>query len=297
MPVINFTPSGGNDTPNQNKSLNQSQSKQNASHSAVNRIIWCMYIPFSSTNDPEAANQPDDASKVFVLTRKNRADIFHLGLIQENYDCSKQLDTSDINHGHLVIEQNQSNILAASFSPDGSAIATSSAEGEVIFYKISFTANSDSNESTEVDSEVTTENPDDTENENNVTPKQESPNSNSSLPPPTRLHNWHPHGDKPVTSIYFPDDHKNSAPDSQFWSYVITGADYNREIKIWCCVKWECLQTIRFLPTSSAVDADTMKAGGVMLPKFKTGIDLTSTYLVIIFIFFNLLSPEILPRS
>ena len=42
-------------------------------------------------------------------------------------------------HGHLLIhEKSETNFLAASFAPDGSAIATSGQSGEVTFYKISF---------------------------------------------------------------------------------------------------------------------------------------------------------------
>lgn len=34
------------------------------------------------------------------------------------------------------------------------------------------------------------------------------------------------------------------------WRFLITGADLNREIKIWCTVTWSCLQTIRYCPYS-----------------------------------------------
>lgn len=30
-----------------------------------------------------------------------------------------------------------------------------------------------------------------------------------------------------------------------FWRFLITGADQNRELKMWCTVSWTCLQTIR----------------------------------------------------
>ena len=29
------------------------------------------------------------------------------------------------------------------------------------------------------------------------------------------------------------------------WRFLITGAEFNREIKVWCTVTWSCLQTIR----------------------------------------------------
>lgn len=31
-----------------------------------------------------------------------------------------------------------------------------------------------------------------------------------------------------------------------FWRFLITGADQNRELKMWCTVSWTCLQTIRW---------------------------------------------------
>jgi len=80
-----------------------------------------------------------------------------------------------------------------------------------------------------------------------------------------------------VTSLYFLDDVKNPTADAQLWSFILTGADYNREIKLWCCVKWECLQTISFLTHASPPG---MEAHQQALPLFKTSIDLTSTYLV-----------------
>jgi len=122
--------------------------------SAINRIIWCNYIPDSTVNiatsnnaestittttaTATTTNTNESAYKVFVLTRKNRADIFHLDLIQQTYDCTSQLETDELIAGHLVIDEHKSTILTASFSPDGSAIATASADGEVNFFKISF---------------------------------------------------------------------------------------------------------------------------------------------------------------
>ena len=146
-----------------NRSLNQTP-KQSVSSpsgqgggggSVINRIIWCNYIPDSivtaecSNSKPTGNEQQtaiaEEASKVFVVTRKNRADIFHLDLIQQTYDCTRQLETDEIVAGHLVIDEHKATILTASFSPDGSAIASSSADGEVNFFKISFNNSSNNN--------------------------------------------------------------------------------------------------------------------------------------------------------
>ena len=58
------------------------------------------------------------------------------------------------------------------------------------------------------------------------------------------LHEWEPHDGDPVTTLFFCDDLLISDDSSPFWRYLITGSAYNSVIKIWCAVKWECLQTI-----------------------------------------------------
>lgn len=38
-----------------------------------------------------------------------------------------------------------------------------------------------------------------------------------------------------------------SASRVPFWRFLITGADQNRELKMWCTVSWTCLQTVRYV--------------------------------------------------
>jgi enhancer of mRNA-decapping protein 4 len=213
----------------------------------MHRIIWCMYIPDSSSEQIEP-QLTEDAFKVFVLTRKNRSDIFHLDIIKQKYDCSKMLNADDLQIGHLVIDEHRSTILTASFSPDGSAIATSSQDGEVNFFKINFPS-PNTNEMESDDGQLT---------------GQEETKC---------LKKWLPHDGRPVNSLYFLDDFKNASPDAQFWSFILTGCDYNREIKIWSCLKWECLQTIRFMN-----EPDEQIS---FQPCIKSAIDLSSNYLVL----------------
>jgi enhancer of mRNA-decapping protein 4 len=209
----------------------------------TSRIIWCMYIPDGS----ESSQVPNynEASKVFVLTRRTRAYIFNLSLIGKKLDCSRELTADEISTGHLILDEHKSTILSVSFSPDGSAVATSCLDGEVRFFKISF-----------------------------------DPKATQSQ----CLKNWYPHEDRPVTSLYFLDDHKNPPSDVQFWNFILTGTDYNREIKIWCCLKWECMQTIRFSNQSPFGD-ESLSAGQqppmFLPPQIKTCIDLSSKYLVL----------------
>ena len=68
---------------------------------------------------------------------------------------------------------------------------------------------------------------------------------------------------------YFPPYHSRV----QFWKFAITGGDNNREVKIWSCESWSCLQTLTFnsppdLPSNFQVD-----------PCLKAAIDLSANYL------------------
>ncbi len=57
----------------------------------------------------------------------------------------------------------------------------------------------------------------------------------------------------------------------QFWKFAMTGADNNKEIKIWSCESWTCLQTLRFLsPPNLQVE-----------PCIKAAMDLSANYLVL----------------
>jgi enhancer of mRNA-decapping protein 4 len=42
---------------------------------------------------------------------------------------------------------------------------------------------------------------------------------------PRCLHQWSPHDGKPLSSLFFLDNHLNYNPEEQFWKYAITGND------------------------------------------------------------------------
>ncbi|XP_041986844.1 enhancer of mRNA-decapping protein 4-like [Aricia agestis] len=108
-------------------------------------------------------------------------------------------------------------LTAAAFSPDGTALATAAMDGYVMFAQVYMN------------------------------------NENS----PRCLHKWQPHDGKPLSCLFFLDNHKSYNPDEQFWKFAVTGADNNTSIKIWTCKSWECLQTITFQPT---INTSGMKA-------------------------------------
>ena len=58
------------------------------------------------------------------------------------------------------------------------------------------------------------------------------------------LHEWQPHDGEPVTALFFCDNHLTQEEGSS-WRFLITGAKYNTELKVWCSVSWKCLQVLR----------------------------------------------------
>ena len=91
------------------------------------------------------------------------------------------------------------------FSPDGTALATASADGQVKFFQVYMHG---------------------TEN-------------------PRCLHQWKPHDGQPVSTLFFLDNHKDHQPDEQFWKFALTGSCKNTELKLWSCENWTCLQTVQ----------------------------------------------------
>ena len=87
--------------------------------------------------------------------------------------------------------------------------------------------------------------------------------------PPRCIHEWNPHDDNAVSSLFFLDNHKDHNPDDQFWKYALTGSNNNSEIKLWSCENWKCLQTVQIKPTDSKPI------------ELKAELDLTAQYLIL----------------
>lgn len=249
-----------------------SKSDFTPSGTSTHRIIWCLYVPEPGQEDQTTTattQSNDDASRIFALCRKSRAHIINLDKVINLYDPVNKipLNLEEIFSGHLIIDEHKSNILTASFSPDGSAIATACADGEIGFFRISFNeAPSLARSSSEGLSLMN---------------KQTLDNDDGDGNGMRCLKKWKPHDSRPITSLYFLDDHKASSADAQFWSFILTGTDYNREIKIWDCRDWQCLQTLRFhAPQDDPNMTPSSLSASLPAPMFKTAIDLSSKYLI-----------------
>lgn len=147
------------------------------------------------------------------------------------------MDISDVQQGIVRVENGHSKAINdIALAPDGSVVATASEDGVVKFWQLDF-------ESTE---------------------------------PPRCLHEWQPHDGKPVSRLLFCDNHLVPDDKTPFWRFLITGANHNSELKIWCTVTWTCLQTIRFqLPASNLTFVSPPPL------KFKASLDLSAKYLVL----------------
>ncbi len=93
---------------------------------------------------------------------------------------------------------------------------------------------------------------------------------------PRCLHEWSPHDGRPLSSLFFLDDHRDHRSEEQFWKFAVTGAQHNSEIKLWSCENWTCLQTVKFRPPKS--EGGDGRNGDVVL---KAALDLSAKFLVL----------------
>ncbi|XP_078367719.1 enhancer of mRNA-decapping protein 4-like isoform X2 [Oculina patagonica] len=89
------------------------------------------------------------------------------------------------------------------------------------------------------------------------------------------MHEFQPHGDLPLSCMIFTDNQTSQDKDLPMWRFLITGAVFNREIKVWCTVTWSCLQTIRF------ASPDVTSSSSIHHSFLKVSLDLSASYLVI----------------
>ena len=203
------------------------------SPSSNHRVIWCPYIPEEENADVSY----DDVAKLLVLTHGAKAEMWNVGMVTAKHGVGP-LSPEAVEEGYLEISEHSGPIIDAAFSPDGTALATASLDGDVKFFQVYMHNNSK----------------------------------------PRCLHQWQPHGGKPLSSLFFLDNHKTYNPEVQFWKFAITGAENNSELKIWSCESWTCIQTIKFTP-------EVGKQNIIL----KAGLDLGAGYLLLSDINYKLL--------
>ena len=93
--------------------------------------------------------------------------------------------------------------------------------------------------------------------------------------PPRCLKSWTPHQGAALSSLLWLDDHISSSPDTRFWKFVITGCNYNSELKVWCSTSWTCLQTIKFQRPDTDQDHTNLPL------RLKAVLDPTAKFLIL----------------
>ncbi|XP_075998145.1 enhancer of mRNA-decapping protein 4 isoform X2 [Genypterus blacodes] len=174
----------------------------------------------------------DDASQTLALLHEDRAEVWDLDVLRAN-NSSWPIDATDLKDGLITIKGHTQRVSEGALSPDGTVLATASHDGTVKFWQIYIEGTQDK---------------------------------------PRCLHELRPHGGRPLSCLLFCDNHKKQDPDVPFWRFLITGADQNQELKIWCTVSWTCLQTTRFSP-------DPFNSS--VLPSLKASLDLSAEFLIL----------------
>ncbi|XP_064466676.1 enhancer of mRNA-decapping protein 4-like isoform X2 [Ornithodoros turicata] len=188
------------------------------SPSDYHRVVWCAYVPDEGCH---ATDTDEDASRLLVVTMEEEAEVWNIGTVIKEYGRGS-LTVDKVHMGLQRITEHKKPIADAAFAPDGTALATASCDGEVIFFQV-YTQEAD------------------------VTPRC--------------LHRWVPHNNKPLSCLFFLDNLKTCTQDTQFWKYAMTGSENNTELKLWSCESWDCLQTIRFCgPVGDTAQAPALKA-------------------------------------
>ncbi|CAN9499445.1 unnamed protein product [Ophioblennius macclurei] len=174
----------------------------------------------------------DDTSQTLALLHEDRAEVWDLEVLRAN-NSSWPVDATELKEGLITIKGHTERVSEGALSPDGTVLATASHDGYIKFWQIYIEGSQDK---------------------------------------PRCLHELRPHAGHPLSCLLFCDNHKRQDPDVPFWRFLITGADQNHELKLWCTVSWTCLQTIRFSPDPF---------NSTITPSLKACLDLSAEYLIL----------------
>ncbi|XP_061577120.1 enhancer of mRNA-decapping protein 4 isoform X1 [Cololabis saira] len=191
-----------------------------------------IWCPFILDDNEE--NQ-DDTSQTLALLHEDRAEVWDLEILRAN-NSSWPVNATDLKEGLITVKGHTQRVSEGALSPDGTVLATASHDGYIKFWQIYIEGG------------------------------QDKPRLYRCL------HELRPHGGRPLSCLLFCDNHKRQDPEVPFWRFLITGADQNQELKMWCTVSWTCLQTIRFCP-------DPFNSS--VLPGLKASLDLSAEYLIL----------------
>ncbi|XP_041454120.1 enhancer of mRNA-decapping protein 4-like isoform X1 [Lytechinus variegatus] len=168
-------------------------------------------------------------SNLLAVSHGEKAELWDIAVVASELGTNEIL-YEQVSNGLIRINGHTKAITDMAVSPDGSVLASASMDGTVRFWQMYWEVPED---------------------------------------PPRCLHQFAPHDGEPVMSLLFCDNHKQQDASLPFWRFLITGADRNRELKVWCTVQWTCLQKIRFGSSPNDIQ-----------PCLKVKLDLSASFLM-----------------
>nr|CAH8871800.1 unnamed protein product [Trichobilharzia regenti] len=236
----------------------------------VASLTWCPWVSGSKAavlctpeNYGNAYKLSKDPSLLIAFSVHHKVKVLDVGLVvsllqkhlpqdiqssepitwneSEILDCAKKCTIESVYYAEM--SNHSDAITAITLSRDGSCLASGSLDGQVCIYSLVNRISGD---------------------------------ASIILRP---IHVFRPHDGLPVYSVIFLDNILRN-DESSTWSHLLTGAQSNREIRLWSCLDWSCLQTVRFCP--GALNTDPLKQANMPLlkPGLLLALDSTASFLI-----------------
>ncbi|CAH8622875.1 unnamed protein product [Schistosoma guineensis] len=236
----------------------------------ISSLVWCPWLHGSKTALPLANDihddvfvPPRDPSLLLAYSTHHKVKVINVGLVVEllqnhfSQDVQSEVSTSwsekqliDAIEGctadslyYAELSDHSDAITALSLSRDATCLGSASLDGKVCIYSLV---------------------------------SRMAGNMKYKLRP---IHVFSPHGGLPLYALIFLDNVLYN-DESITWSYLLTGAESNREIRLWSCSDWSCLQVIEFC--SVIPSTDLLKSLNISLSKSSIilAVDQSASFLI-----------------